>query len=173
MKYPSYSQFTDIDFAYEDFISKTILVVDKIAPEKKVRVKGSNQDWFDNEVHEAIRNHNIIYKYQSGFRTNHSTNSCLSYLSDKIQNGLVESKFTGMILIDLQKAFDTIDREILLLKMKYLGFAESTINWFRSYLEERTFLVDVNGVLSNPGNLALRCSSGIYFRTSSLFTVCQ
>ena len=60
LKYPSYSQFTDIDFAYEDFISKTISVVDKIAPEKKVRVKGSNQDWFDNEVHEAIRNHNII-----------------------------------------------------------------------------------------------------------------
>ena len=48
LKYPNYSQFTDIDFAYEDFISKTISVVDKIAPEKKVRVKGSNQDWFYN-----------------------------------------------------------------------------------------------------------------------------
>ena len=90
-------------------------------------------------IHEQVdgflRNHNIIYKYQSGFRTNHSTNSCLSYLSNKIQNGIEEGKFTGMILIDLQKAFDTIDHEILLLKMKYLGFAESTINWFRSYLE--------------------------------------
>ena len=84
---------------------------------------------------------------------NHSTNSYLSFLSDKIQNGLVEGKFTGMILIDLQNAFDTMDHEIFLLKMKYLGFAESTISWFRSYLEERTFLVDVNGVLSNPGNL--------------------
>ena len=98
--------------------------------------------------------------YQSGFRSNHSTNSCLSYLSNKIQNGSEEGNLTGMILIDLQKAFDTIDHEILLLKMKYLGFAESTINWFRSYLEERTFLVDVNGVLSNPGNLACGVPQG-------------
>ena len=58
-----------------------------------------------------------------------------------------------MILIDLQKAFDTIDHEILLLKMKYLGFAESTINWFRSYLTDRTFIVHLNGNYSNPGNL--------------------
>ena len=112
------------------------------------------------QVDSFLRNHNIIYKYQSGFRTNHSTNSCLSYLSNKIQNSTEEGKFTGMILIDLQKAFDTIDHEILLLKMKYLGFAESTINWFRSYLEERTFLVDVNGVLSNPGNLTCGVPQG-------------
>ena len=112
------------------------------------------------QVDSFLRKHDIIYKYQSGFRTNHSTNSCLSYLSDKIQNGLVEGKFTGMILIDLQKAFDTMDHEILLLKMKYLGFAESTISWFRSYLEERTFLVDVNGVLSNPGNLTCGVPQG-------------
>jgi len=58
-----------------------------------------------------------------------------------------------MILIDLQKAFDTIDHEILLLKMKYLGFAESTINWFRSYLTDRTFIVHLNGNYSNPGIL--------------------
>ena len=58
-----------------------------------------------------------------------------------------------MILIDLQKAFDTIDHEILLLKMNYLGFAESTINWFRSYLANRTFVVHVNGEYSDPGKL--------------------
>ena len=63
-----------------------------------------------------------------------------------------EGKLTGMILIDLQKAFGTIDYEILLLKMKNLGFAESTINWFRSYLTDM-FLVHVNGDYSNPSNL--------------------
>ena len=86
-----------------------------------------------NQVESFLEKHKIIYKYQSGFRRNHSTNTCLSYLTNKIQKGLVEGSLTGMILIDLQKAFDTIDHKILLLKMNYLGFAESTINWFRSY----------------------------------------
>ena len=113
-----------------------------------------------NQVDSFLRSHNIIYKYQSGFRTSHSTNSCLSYLSNKVQNGFEEGNLTGMILIDLQKAFDTIDHEILLLKMEHLGFAESTISWFRSYLADRTFVVDVNGDYSNPGDLTCGVPQG-------------
>ena len=56
-------------------------------------------------------------------------------------------------------AFDTIDHEILLLKMNYLGFAASTINWFRSYVANRTF-VHVNGDYSNPGNLTCGVPQG-------------
>ena len=55
---------------------------------------------------------------------------------------------TGMILIDLQKAFDTIDHDILI-KMKYLGFSITTIAWFKSYLEDRKFLVNVGDTYSN------------------------
>ncbi len=113
-----------------------------------------------NQTESFLEKHEIIYKYQSGFRKNHSTNSCLSYLSNKIQKGFEEGNLTGMILIDLQKAFDTIDHEILLCKMKYLGFAESAINWFRSYLANRTFVVHVNGEYSNPGNLTCGVPQG-------------
>ena len=95
----------------------------------------------------------IIYKYQSGFRPNHSTNSCLSYLCNKVQQGFEKGMLTGMILIDLQKAFDTIDHQIFLKKIKYLGFSNSAINWFRSYLENRTFSVQVEDSLSSPGDL--------------------
>ena len=65
-----------------------------------------------------------------------------------------------MILIDLQKAFDTIDHEIFLFKMNFLGFVESTINWFQSYLANRTFVVNVNGEYSNPGNLTCGITQG-------------
>ena len=41
-----------------------------------------------------------------------------------------------MILLDLQKAFDTIDHQILLKKMKDLGFSKNTFAWFKSYLDE-------------------------------------
>ena len=44
-----------------------------------------------------------------------------------------------MILIDLQKAFDTIDHQILIRKMKYLGFSKNLIGWFKLYFSERKF----------------------------------
>ena len=69
----------------------------------------------------------ILYKYQSGFRGNHSNRLMLSYLNDKILQGFDSGKITGMILIDLQKAFDNIDHEILLKKMIYIGFSKKTI----------------------------------------------
>ena len=52
---------------------------------------------------------NILYKFKSGFRKFHSTDSCLSYLQDKVSKGFDSGLLTGMILIDLQKAFDTFD----------------------------------------------------------------
>ena len=55
----------------------------------------------------------ILFKFQSGFRKGYSTDSCLSYLYNKIATGFESGLHTGMILIDLQKAFDTINHEIL------------------------------------------------------------
>ena len=68
-----------------------------------------------------LSDHNILYKYQSGFRTNHSTDTCLSYLNDKILKGFDQGNITGMILIDLQKAFNTIDHKVLIDKLVYIG----------------------------------------------------
>ena len=65
-----------------------------------------------------------------------------------------------MILIDLQKVFDTIDHDILFTKIKYLGFSNHTINWFKSYFTNRTFKVNVNDVFSNPGFLTCGVPQG-------------
>ena len=95
----------------------------------------------------------ILYTYQSGFRKHYSTDTCLSYLTDRLRNGFEKGLLTGMILIDLQKAFDTIDHSILLEKMKCLSFSESTIRWFTSYLSNRSFIVSVGKELSSRGKL--------------------
>ena len=58
-----------------------------------------------------------------------------------------------MILIDLQKTFDTIDLQILLKKTKYLGFSKNTIALFKSYLCERKFKIGINTSYSSPSNL--------------------
>ena len=44
----------------------------------------------------------ILFTYQSGFRKQYSTDTCLSYLTDKVRNGFEKGSLTGMILIDLQ-----------------------------------------------------------------------
>jgi len=112
------------------------------------------------QTQKFVDKNEVIYKYQSGFRSNHSTNSCLSYLSNKVLTSFDQGMLTGMILIDLQKAFDTIDHEILLQKMKYLGFSEATIKWFESYLANRTFKVNVGDEYSSPGDLSCGVPQG-------------
>ena len=60
---------------------------------------------------------------------------------------------TGMILIDLQKVFSTIDHDILLKKLYAIGFSKHSVNWFRSYLISRTFLVNLGNKFSQPACL--------------------
>ena len=59
-----------------------------------------------------------------------------------------------IVLIDLQKAFDTIDHSILLEKMSCLGFAGKTIAWYMSYLTNRSFILNVGKEFSSPGKLS-------------------
>ena len=91
--------------------------------------------------------------YQSGFRTNHSTDLCLAQLIEFVATGMDKQINTGMILADLQKAFDTLDHGVLLEKMKYFGFRASVIKWFESYLSNRKFLVCIDNVFSEAGTL--------------------
>ena len=108
-------------------------------------------------IHDQVQNYcnenNILFSFQSGFSGKHSTDTCLTYLHDKILKGFDEGLLTGMIAIDLQKAFDTIDHEILLSKMPLLGFSNNKIEWFRSYLSNRTFHVNLNSYMSSAGKI--------------------
>ena len=81
-------------------------------------------------------------------------------MTDKVLKGFDESLLTGMILIDIQKAFDTIDHEILLQKLKAIKFSESTIKWFKSYLSERIFLVNIEKKLSDLGKISCGVPQG-------------
>ena len=60
---------------------------------------------------------------------------------------------TGMILIYLQKAFDTINHEILIKKMPYLGFFNQSIKWFQSYISTRKFVVNIGEKFSTSADL--------------------
>ena len=93
-------------------------------------------------------NGDIFYKYQSGFRNNHSTDLFPSFFNDKILKGFDSKVYTGMILIDLQKTFDTINHKILPDKLLAIGFSKNTINWYECYLAECHFTVEVANQVS-------------------------
>ena len=61
---------------------------------------------------------------------------------------------TGMILIDLQKAFDTIDHDVLLQKLYASGFSKRTLNWFKFYLSNRSFKVNLGNNFSQPASVS-------------------
>ena len=67
---------------------------------------------------------------------------------------------TGMILVDLQKAFDTIDHDILLKKLSAIGFSNHTIGWFKSYLSNRLFRVNLENCYSDPSNITCGVPQG-------------
>ena len=96
-----------------------------------------------NQTMNYLTENNILYRHQSGFHKNHSTDTCLAYLTDKILTGFDSGLLTGVILIDLQKAFDTTNHGILLRKMSALRFSDRSINWFQSYLSNKIFRVNV------------------------------
>ena len=57
--------------------------------------------------------------------------------------------FVGMVLLYMQKAFDTVDHSILLMKLEALGLSQDITRWFQSYLTDRQQLVDVSGTMSS------------------------
>ena len=101
-----------------------------------------------------LNSRNLLYNYQSGFRKNHSTDYCLSFLNDKILKGFDQGLMTGMILIDLQKSFDTTDHDIPLQKLCAISFFKHSVNWFRSHLINRTFLVYLGHAFSQPASVS-------------------
>lgn len=102
------------------------------------------------QVNNYLSSHNLIYELQSGFRKSHSTDTCLLYLTDYIRKEVDKGNFCGMVMLDLQKAFDTVDHRILLSKLSAIGFNDIAVRWFESYLQSRTQVVEVGGTLSQP-----------------------
>ena len=92
---------------------------------------------------------NILSKNQYGFRKHHSTYMSLIDMYDRISGAVDKNEFSIGIFIDLSKAFDTLDHNILLRKLEHYGIHGVALDWFRSYLCNRKQCVILNGVMSD------------------------
>ena len=92
--------------------------------------------------------HNILYQNQFGFRKNNSTVYALAQITEMIKVSIDNRKFGCGIFVDLRKAFDTVNHEILLIKLEHYGIRDSMLKWFQSYLFDCKQFVTFNGVSS-------------------------
>lgn len=101
-----------------------------------------------NQLVKFLEDNDIICENQHGFRESHSTETALIKLTDHLvknnENGLV----TVTVFLDFKRAFETVNREILLKKLRCYNFSDDTIKWFESYLTDRKQKVKVNGIYS-------------------------
>ena len=74
-----------------------------------------------NRLLKYLSENSILYEKQYGFQTSHSTEQAILLLVNQLYQSFDESKFTLGILIDLSKAFDTVDHKILTKKLKSYG----------------------------------------------------
>ncbi|XP_076601118.1 uncharacterized protein LOC143329205 [Chaetodon auriga] len=98
-----------------------------------------------NQVNDFLNSINILEKYQSGFRMNHSTETALLKILNDIRYNADSQKLTVLVLLDLSAAFDTVDHHILSNRLRNLvGLSGTVFNWFSSYLTDRYFRVSLD-----------------------------
>ena len=98
------------------------------------------------QVDAHCKSHGITYPLQSGFRRNYSTDSCLIQIHDFIRTEIANGNYVGMMLLDVQKAFDSVNHQMLCKKIELAGIDNT---WFKSYLEGRKQVVSVNDTTSS------------------------
>ena len=95
-----------------------------------------------------------LYNKQFGFRSNHSTIHALLVITDKIQRAIENSMYSCGVFLDLSKAFDTVNHNILLSKLQSLGIRGIVLDWFRSYLSNRKQFVSIGNANSAQRNIS-------------------
>ena len=153
---------TICNLSFSTGISPAILKTAKVIPIHKKNSKlevsnyrpislSSNTDKsFQKLMHsrliEFLEEKQTLYYSQFGFRKDFSTDHAILTLLESIQKAL---QFACGIFIDLEKVFDTVSHDILLEKPNHCGIRSIANDWFRSYLNDRTQFVSINGFNSD------------------------
>ena len=102
-----------------------------------------------NRLINFLNKFNTLSNNQYGFTKNHSTAYALIQLYDKLSDATDQGKVTLGLFIDLSKALDTVNRDILLVKVEFYGVRGVALPWFKSYLSCKTPFAQYNGFNSS------------------------
>ena len=92
-----------------------------------------------------LNDQNVLYKKQFGFQKRFSTAHAVISLIENIEKAIDNKMFVCGVFVDLQKAFDTVNHNILLHKLSHYGIRDITNCWFSSYLSNGKQFVTING----------------------------
>jgi len=97
--------------------------------------------FIEKDIHHQLtdffNSNKIIPEQQSGFRKHHSTTTLLIKVVNDIYEALDNNEIVSLVMIDMSKAFDSVNHKLLLSKFKSLGFKDNTLNLLTSYFENR------------------------------------
>ena len=99
-----------------------------------------------NQTHDHLTAHKLYPKAQSSYRQYHSTETALLRVKNDILMNMNKQHVTLLVLLDLSAAFDTVDHTILLNRLRSsFGITGRVLTWFKSYLENRSQCISING----------------------------
>ncbi|XP_014210338.1 uncharacterized protein LOC106640728 [Copidosoma floridanum] len=103
------------------------------------------------QLMEYINSRDLLCTNQSGFRAGHSTQSALTKIVDDIREFSDNHEITLLVSIDMSRAFDAVNINLLCEKLVSFGLSDSACNWIRSYLTGRSqIVIDSEGRASKP-----------------------
>ena len=115
-------------------------------------------------VHEQfytyLNANNLISSKQFAFRPKLSTGTSLTHFTDNVLNNMDNGYLTSAVFLDTSKAFDTIDNFRLIRKLKSVGVDNNSIEWFESYLMNRSRVIVVGSVVSSAAAMNIVVPQG-------------
>jgi hypothetical protein len=106
----------------------------------------------NNQLSEYLEQQNILFNHQYGFRKKSNTINAVFDMISQLQSNLDRGDLGAIVFIDIKKAFDTVDRDILILKLHEIGADESTILWFQDYFRNRKQFMEFDKIKSSMKN---------------------
>ena len=103
---------------------------------------------------------NILYHRQFGFRPQHSTTDAVANFVGEVLQSLDTGNMILAIFIDLKKAFDTVNHQLILKKLECLGVEGTALSWFDSYLSGREQFVQIGNSKSKKSKLEVGVAQG-------------
>lgn len=113
-----------------------------------------------NRMISFIDKNNIFSPTQFGFRKGMSTETALIEYINGIHSGLNSKHYTISILMDLSKAFDLMNHNILKTKLEHYGFRGNFLNFLMNFLSDREYFVSVNGIKSTNKSVKIGVPQG-------------